>query len=44
MKKGEELAELRAKFEKLYASDHPLRQSLFALDSVSEVRIIEGKA
>lgn len=44
MKPGTELARLRAKFEQLYKSDHPLRQSLFALDSIEEVRIIEGKA
>jgi type I restriction-modification system DNA methylase subunit len=43
MKPGTELARLRAKFEELYQSDHPLRQSLFALDSIDEVRIIEGK-
>ena len=42
--KGRELAELQAKFEELYASEHPLRQSLFALDAIEEVRIIEGKA
>ncbi len=42
--KGRELIELRAKFEELYASNHPLRQGLFALDSIEEVRIIEGKA
>lgn len=42
--KGKELAELRTKFEELYASNHPLRQGLFALDSIEEVRIIEGKA
>lgn len=44
MKPGTELARLRTKFEQLYKSDHPLRQSLFALDSIEEVRIIEGKA
>ena len=44
MKKDHELAELRAKFEELYASSHPLRQGLFALDTIEEVRIIEGKA
>ena len=43
MKKGKELSELRAKFEGLYAPRHPLRQDLFALDSIEEVRIIEGK-
>jgi type I restriction-modification system DNA methylase subunit len=44
MKEGKQLGELRAKFEELYASSHPLRQSLFALDSIEEVRVIEGKA
>jgi hypothetical protein len=44
MKKGEELSELRAKFEELYATDHQLRRGLFALDSIEEIRIIEGKA
>jgi len=41
---GQELSRLRAKFEDLYQPTHPLRQSLFALDSIEEVRIIEGKA
>ena len=44
IKSGTELTQLRAKFEQVYKSDHPLRQSLFALDSIEEVRIIEGKA
>lgn len=44
MKRGKELTELRAKLEEIYAPNHPLRQSLFALDSVEEIRIIEGKA
>jgi hypothetical protein len=44
IQRGREFSELRAKFEELYASDHPLRQSLFALDSIQEVRVIEGKA
>ena len=44
MEKGQELAELHAKFEELHASDHRLRQSLFAIDSIEEIRIIEGKA
>jgi len=42
--KGRELGALRAKFEELYAPNHPLRQGLFALDSIEEIRIIEGKA
>lgn len=41
---GRELVELRAKFEELYVPSHPLRQGLYALDSIEEVRIIEGKA
>jgi type I restriction-modification system DNA methylase subunit len=41
---GRELSELRDLFEELYHSDHALRQSLFALDSIEEIRIIEGKA
>jgi len=43
MKPGTELACLRNKFDELYKPDHTLRQSLFALDSIEEVRIIEGK-
>lgn len=43
MKKGGEISELRVKFEQLYASNHPLRKGIFALDSIEEVRIIEGK-
>jgi len=43
MKPGTELACLRNKFDELYIPDHTLRQSLFALDSIEEVRIIEGK-
>jgi type I restriction-modification system DNA methylase subunit len=42
--KGRELSALRATFEELYAPNHPLRQGLFALDSIEEIRIIEGKA
>jgi hypothetical protein len=42
--KGKELVELRAKFEELYAPNHPLRQGLFVLDAIEEIRIIEGKA
>lgn len=44
MQKGNELSQLRAQFEELYAPKHPLRQGLFALDSIEEIRIIEGKA
>ena len=43
MKSGTELAYLQTKFDELYKPDHPLRQSLFALDSIEEVRIIKGK-
>lgn len=35
---------LRQLFERLFKTDHPLRQSLFFLDSLELVRIIEGKA
>jgi hypothetical protein len=42
--KDRELATLRAKFEELYATNHPLRQGLFALDSIEEIHIIQGKA
>jgi hypothetical protein len=44
MEKDTELAKLDAKFKELYAPAHALRQSLFALDTIDEVRIIEGKA
>ena len=42
MKPGTELTRLRAKFEQLYQSHHPLRRNLLALESIEEVRIIEG--
>jgi len=42
--KGKELPELQKLFEKLYRPDNALRQGLFALDSIEEIRIIEGKA
>lgn len=41
---GQELNYLNIKFEELYSPSHPLRQSIYALDSIEEVRIIEGKA
>jgi hypothetical protein len=41
---GRELSELRELFEELYEPDHALRQCLSALDSIEEIRIIEGKA
>ena len=37
-------SELKSLFEALYQPDHPLRQSLYRLDSLETVRIIEGKA
>jgi type I restriction-modification system DNA methylase subunit len=43
IKTGTEATYLLAKFDELYSSSHPLRQSLFALDSIEQVRIIEGK-
>jgi hypothetical protein len=36
--------DLRALFEEVYGTGHPLRQDLFSLDSIEEIRIIEGKA
>jgi TaqI-like C-terminal specificity domain/Eco57I restriction-modification methylase len=41
---GRELSYLRDLFEQLYIPDHRLRRSLFALDSIEEVRVIQGKA
>ena len=35
---------MRSLFEKLHKPTHLLRQGLFALDSIEEIRIIEGKA
>ena len=42
MKPGTELSRLRAKFEQVHQSSHTLRQNLLALESIEEVRIIEG--
>jgi type I restriction-modification system DNA methylase subunit len=42
--KGKEVSELSNLFEELYRSEHSLRQSLFALDSIEEIRILENKA
>jgi hypothetical protein len=42
--KGGESDQLRNLFETAYRSDHPVRRALFVLDSLNEVRIIEGKA
>jgi hypothetical protein len=44
IEEGHQLRHLHSLFEELYTSSHPLRQALFSLDSVEEVRIIEGKA
>jgi len=41
--KGKEMSELKGIFEALYQPDTALRQGLFALDSLDEVRIMEGK-
>ncbi|UIE36932.1 TaqI-like C-terminal specificity domain-containing protein [Leptodesmis sichuanensis] len=40
---GDKLAALRAIFQRLYATDHPLRRHLFLLDTIPTIRIIEGK-
>jgi type I restriction-modification system DNA methylase subunit len=37
------LSQLRSLFESLYRLEHPLRQSLYRLDSLDTVRIIEGR-
>lgn len=42
--KGDKLEALRAIFQRLYAQDHPIRQNLFALDTLPVIRLIEGKA
>lgn len=36
--KGRELSKLRELFEEFYEPDHALRQCLFALDSIEEIR------
>lgn len=41
---GNKLEALRSIFQRLYATDHPIRQNLFALDTLPIVRLIEGKA
>jgi type I restriction-modification system DNA methylase subunit len=38
-----ELSQLAMLFENLYQREHPLRQSLYRLDSLKTVRILEGK-
>ena len=40
---GEKMSEVKSSFEVLYQPDHSLRQSLYRLDSLEIVRIIEGK-
>ncbi|MGA7936325.1 MAG: hypothetical protein WCA35_22415, partial [Kovacikia sp.] len=40
---GDKLVALRAIFQRLYATDHPLRRNLFLLDTLPTIRIIEGK-
>jgi type I restriction-modification system DNA methylase subunit len=42
-RQASELEILRQLFERLYEPNHPLRQSLFALDAIDEVRIVEEK-
>jgi adenine-specific DNA-methyltransferase len=42
--KGDKLEALRTIFHRLYAQDHPIRQNLFALDTLPVIRLIEGKA
>ena len=42
--KGSEHEEIQLLFDEVYSGDHRLRQSLFSLDSVETIRIIEGKA
>jgi hypothetical protein len=44
MLEGAELPSIQELFENVYQSNHRLRQSLFSLESVEEVRIIEGRA
>ena len=40
----ERLSRLREEFERVYDLQHPLRAALHELQTVEEVRIIEGKA
>jgi adenine-specific DNA-methyltransferase len=40
---SEKMSEVQRSFEVLYQPDHSLRQSLYRLDSLEIVRIIEGK-
>jgi len=38
-----QIRQLRQIFERLFETNHPLRQNLFFLDNVSIIRAIEGK-
>ncbi len=40
---GDKLTALRSIFQRLYATDHPLRRNLFLLDTIPTIRLIEGK-
>ena len=42
--RGDTMSALREIFERLYERTHPIRRTLFFLDSVKSIRIIEGKA
>ena len=42
--RGDKMAALQEIFERLYERTHPIRSNLFFLDSVTLIRIIEGKA
>ena len=41
--KGDKLEALHSIFQRLYAQNHPIRQNLFALDTLPVIRLIEGK-
>ena len=41
---GNKLEALRTIFQRLYVTNHPIRQNLFALDTIPVIRLIEGKA
>ena len=42
--RDDKMSALREIFERLYERTHPVRSNLFFLDSVTSIRIIEGKA
>lgn len=42
--KSDKLQTLREIFQRLYATDHPIRQNLFALNNLPIIQIIEGRA